>query len=245
MRIVTWLAASLWLTGVSLAGPAHSGEAAGMHDWPAQGRLVYDVLRGENGMKLGEAVHVWQQGAGRYRMTLDLKTTGLAGLLYQFEYTQISEGRVAEGSLLPDVFEVNQIRRAPEKSVFNWETAEVAVVRKGKTTLHALERGDQDVLSVWHLFSLTPAERLPQKLVLVSNRRASPASISELGEQALRLPAGRFDTHHYRLRADTGKLTIDLWVAEVLHSLPVRLLLTDDKGQELDLKLSRHELPPS
>lgn len=203
--------------------------------WPDSGELVFDVMRGANGIKLGEARHAWSHDAGRYTMTLALETTGLAGMIYDFRYTQHSEGRVTSGGLQPERFDVTQSGRKPERAEFDWAARKVRVERKGQATYHALQSGDQDVLSVWHLFALAP-DSVPERLLLVTNRRATPSTITALGQEPVAVPAGRFDARRFRVRADTGKLTIDLWLADAQATVPVRLLMTDDKGQVLDLQ---------
>lgn len=203
--------------------------------WPEAGEIVFDVLKGADGIKLGEARHAWAHDAARYTMTLALETTGLAGMLYDFRYTQRSEGWITAEGLRPERFDVTQSGRKPERADFDWTAAKVRVERKGQATFHDLRAGDQDVLSVWHLFALAGAN-VPEKLLLVTNRRAAPTTITRLAQERVVVPAGSFDAPRYRVRADTGKLTIDLWLAGGAQPVPVRLLMTDDKGQVLDLQ---------
>lgn len=206
------------------------------HAWPVGGRLVFDVMRGEDGLKLGEARHRWQHDGVRYEMSLALETTGLAGLLYSFKYVQESRGQIVNDTLQPDRFDVTQSGRKPEQANFDWKAGTVRVVRKGKETVSELGPGDQDVLSVWHLVALAGGRALPSELMLVTNRRATPTAISEVGKESVQVPAGHFETRRIRARANTGKLTIDLWVSPQHHGVPVRLVLVDDKGQVLDLQ---------
>lgn len=217
-------------------GPVLAETTAAVRAWPGGGRLVFDVMRGEDGLKLGEARHRWHHDGERYDMSLELETTGLAGLLYSFQYVQESRGLIVNDMLQPERFDVTQSGRKPEQANFDWKAAKVRVVRKGKETVTALRPGDQDVLSVWHLVALADGRALPPELLLVTNRRATPTSINEVGGESVRVPAGNFDTRRIRARANTGKLTIDLWVSPGHHGVPVRILLVDDKGQVLDLQ---------
>lgn len=216
--------------------PVLAETSAAVHAWPTGGRLVFDVMRGEDGLKLGEARHRWQHDGARYEMTLALETTGLAGLLYSFQYVQESRGHIVDDMLQPERFDVTQSGRKPEQADFDWNARTVKVVRKGQETVSVLKPGDQDVLSVWHLVALAADRALPAELLLVTNRRATPTAISEIGAESLRVPAGSFETRRIRARASTGKLTIDLWVSQQHHGVPVRILLVDDKGQVLDLQ---------
>ena len=204
--------------------------------WPATGRVSYDVLRGENGLKLGEGVHRWQHANGRYEMSTVLETTGVAGLLYSFRYEQRSEGLLTAAGLVPERFTVTQKGRDPERASFDWGRGEVSIERRGRTRVYPVESADQDVLSVWHLAALANGRGLPDSLSLVTNRAVSEATLEVLGEESLRLPIGDLDTLRVRLEARSGKLTIDLWLSEAHALVPVRILMTDDRGEVLDQK---------
>ncbi len=231
MRLRWRFATYLFLLVLTGPHPASAQATA----WAEAGELVFDVLKGENGIKLGEARHAWSHDGSRYTMTLTLETTGLAGLLYDFRYTQRSEGWVTAGGLRPERFGVTQSGRKPERADFDWTGGKVRVERKGQASYHDLRVGDQDVLSVWHLFARA-GDKLPERLLLVTNRRAAPTTITRLGRERVEVPAGSLEAARYRVRADTGKLTIDLWLGH-REGVPVRLLMTDDKGQVLDLQL--------
>lgn len=229
------------LLALTWLGAAHADTGV-IERWPVSGRLTFEVLRGEDGLKLGEARHAWTHDGSRYEMELQLETTGLAGVLYRFQYTQRSEGRVRTHGLQPERFSVSQSGRQPESSQFDWGVRKVAVTRKGVTTDYALEAGDQDVLSVWHLVATIGIDALPAELSLVTNRRVSEATVERLGPETLRLPVGTLATERIRIRARTGRLTIDFWIADQYRGVPVRILMTDDKGEVLDQKLMSVEI---
>lgn len=226
-----WLlaAAALCISAPVLAGDAGVRAASGVLD--------YQVMRGEDGLRLGEAKHVWQYDGGRYSMELQLETTGLAGLLYNFQYTQRSEGQIGPQGLVPERFTVDQKGRAQEWAAFDWSTGKVVINRRGRQVEDSIAPGDQDVLSVWHMFAGRDAAPLPDEIDLVNNRRVSPATLQALGRESVELPVGRIDAERYRLQARSGKLTIDLWVSDAYRELPARILMKDDKGQVLDLQL--------
>lgn len=223
-----------WIALFALCGllPATSFAAP---QWPSGGEVVYEVLRGEGGMKLGEGVHVWQHDGARYEMSTRLQTTGLAGLLLDFEYEQSSQGLVTERGLRPQRFLVEQKGRESERATFDWQAGSVLIERrKGRRETASISAGDLDVLSVWHLASLRGGRDLPAELTLISNRRATPAALRVAGIEEVELPLGRVKTLHVTLRAPEGKLSIDLWLSETHAWVPVRILMRDDKNQVLD-----------
>lgn len=202
--------------------------------WPAQGHIVYEVLRGEDGMKLGEGVHRWRHEGGRYEMSVELERTGLAAVFVDFRYVQRSQGAVTDDGLRPDLFTVDQRGRERESASFDWDARSVLIQRrKGRKDSFDIAPGDLDVLSVWHLAGLR-SDRLPEQLTLVTNRKAAEADLTVVGEATVDLPVGRVDTVHLRLKARSGKLAIDLWLSKAHGLAPLRVLIQDDKGQVLD-----------
>lgn len=202
--------------------------------WPESGQIRYDVLHGDGGIKLGEAEHRWQHDGRRYQMQTELATTGLAGMLYSFRYVQHSEGLVQDGMLRPELFRVMQQGREPEVAKLDWSALEATIERRGRVRTYPIAPNDQDVLSVWHLFGLLQDHAIPQQLSVVTNRRVSPVAITLLGAERVRLPVGELATQRVRVAALSGKLTIELWLSEVHGRVPVRILMTDDKGEVLD-----------
>lgn len=208
--------------------------AAAPH-WPASGEIVFEVLHGDGGMKLGEGVHRWRHDGKRYEMSSQLETTGLTAVFLDFQYSQQSEGVVLERGLQPRRFVVEQRGRETESATFDWSAGSVLIERrKGRKETAAIATGDLDVLSVWHLASLYSGKELPGELTLVSNRGADVATLEIVGPASVDLPVGKLDTLHVRLRDREGRLAIDLWLSKAHSWVPVRILMKDRKGQVLD-----------
>lgn len=232
--IVLWVA--LMLSGTAAL-------ADGAANWASSGRVIFDVLRGEGGMKLGTADHYWQHDGVRYSMETNVEATGIAGMLLDdFRYTQRSRGKIVDGYLQPERFEVDQAGRALEFARFDWASRKVAITRKGKVAHYPLGMHDQDVLSVWHLAALLGRHDLPSKIVLVTNRRAEPVQLQVLGAEHITLPFGAVDAVKVRVRASSGKLTLDLWLSKAHRLAPVRIVMTDRKGRVLDQQAVSIEL---
>ncbi len=216
--------------------------APASRNWPATGRVVYEVLRGENGLKLGEARHSWSQDGKRYSMETVVETTGLAAALYSFHYVQRSEGKVAAGDLQPERFSVKQRGKADELAVFEWKGQKVVLHRKGKTKSASIRAGDQDVLSLWHQAAQYGSEGAPVEMTVVSNKVAAPSSLTVVGLETIRLPMGVVETLRLKAEAKDGSLKLDIWLAEKWQRLPVRIVMTDAKGEVLDQQAIRIEL---
>lgn len=244
MRVLIALALlPVMLVGAAAVDAKVSG-VNGVRAWAPSGSIMYEVLRGEGGLKLGEAEHTWQQNGRDYEMRLVLETTGLAAMLYSFRYEQHSRGRVVDGRLEPALFSVDQQGKERESAIFNWSASEVVLDRRGRNRAHAVKAGDQDVLSVWHYFALLGDEAPPDALGVVTNRTATETAIVVESDERISLPLGEFQTKRVTLRARTGRLTIELWLSPAHGMLPLRVLMTDDKGEVLDQRALAIDIPP-
>lgn len=240
------LGLGMWLLAGGVAVAAAAADANGFTPiappaWPAQGHIVFDVLKGANGFKLGQSSHRWQHDGERYQMTTDVKTTGMTAVLYDFQYVQHSEGKVTPAGLQPERFRVEQSGKKEQTAVFDWDQRKVAISRRSKRIDADIRPGDQDVLSVWHRIATQGADAPVTALNLITNRRVTPSTIEVLRPERLSVPLGDIDTLHVRATAHTGKLTIDLWLSRQHGWVPVRILMTDDKGEVLDQQATQLE----
>lgn len=227
------------------------------------GSIHYDVHFGSQGFKVGEAVHQWQLSEDAYELELQLKTTGLVGL-FGLEYKQLSRGKVLAGALQPQYFAVEQRGRKPERAEFDWAAGQVALYRAERLRrTEAISTGDQDVLSLWHEARRLAAAHLAARqgkagsaaaaaaataalpLRVITGRKLKLASLSVVGEEGLKLPAGEFDTLQLRVRAEDGGLEIELWLSQQHQLLPVRIRLTDEDGQVLDQRATAISIQPA
>jgi len=249
-QLRVWVASCWILIGLAAAAVTHAREAQShppssvptAQAWPREGRITYRVLHGRNGLQLGEARHQWSHDAQRYRMETVVETTGVAAMLYRFHYTQRSEGRLLARGLQPERFAVERAGRAPEVAEFDWGAGRVDIRRKGKVRTAVLAPGDQDVLSLWHQIGVAGGGPQADELTVVSNKVAAPSMIEVVGRETLRLPIGTVDTVRLKARAKDGSLELDIWLAAQRHLLPVRIVMTDDKGEVLDQQAQTIEL---
>lgn len=203
--------------------------------WPREGRIVYEVFRGDQNFLVGQTAHSWEQDGQRYRMRSVVETTGLVALMRSFRYVQTSEGRITPQGLVPEHFRVDQEGRGAESADFHWEAGEAVVRRnKGPERRGAVRPGDQDVLSIWHQLALMGEPPPHLRLNLVSNKAVTPSELETVGMDVLNLPLGHVMAHHLRARALDNSLTLDIWLAEKFGYLPVRILITDRQGETYD-----------
>nr|WP_246266047.1 DUF3108 domain-containing protein [Aromatoleum diolicum] len=220
------------LPGISIAG------------WPERGDIRFRVSLGEGGFQVGEARHEWSHDGKRYRMSVALRTTGVAGLFRSFHYAQSSEGSVGAGGLRPERFSVEQTRKTPANATFDWNSGQVTLKRGNRERVAAIRPGDQDLLSLWHQIGIVGAAGVSTELNVISGREATPSTLEVVGPEKLALPIGQLETLRVRAEALNGSLSIDIWLARNYGMLPVRIRVIDDKGEMLDQQAIELRLSP-
>ena len=236
-RLRALLCAALMLFGMpTLAAP--------LAGFPAQGRLEYDLMHGEDRGRIGRAEHGWQYADGRYQMALAVQTVGLLDVIYHFEYTQQSRGAQGADGLIPEDFAVLQTRKQDQRAHFDWAHNEVQITRKMRTESHPIEPGTQDVLSIWHWVMQVKGsgKPMPELLNVVTNRRVYSVAVEDKGASKAKIRGGERAAHRVTMRATNGKLTLDLWLDETLWWMPLRILMVDDKGLTLDQQITPESL---
>ncbi|MDA0233489.1 MAG: DUF3108 domain-containing protein [Proteobacteria bacterium] len=208
---------------------------------PAQGYIVYDVHYGSSGFKVGEARHEWKLDKGRYALSLALQAKGLAGL-FGLEYEQRSSGTVDAKGMRPELFEVDQRGRKPERAEFDWTAGKVSIRRGGEERRNGeIRAGDQDLLSLWHQARKVVESGKPARFAVVTNKSIKQAVVEPRGEERLELAGEQLDTVRLHAFAEKDDLDIDIWLSRRHSLLPVRIRITDDKGGVLDQRAARIE----
>jgi hypothetical protein len=233
---------------LALAGQLASGVGAwtwGIEAWagqsttvlrslPAQVRLVYDVLAGEDGFKLGQAVYTWRADGRRYHLESVAEAQGAATLFLSGRVVQTSEGRIGTQGLAPEQFAHTRKEKPKGSARFDWANHQLVMSRGTEP----LARGTQDLLSFPFHLALTVAEGGGGWQMPVTNgRKLKTYQFQVLGRE--RLPMGRawVDVVHVR-GSRGGDESLDVWLAPARDWLPLRIRTEDDKGVPLELKLA-------
>lgn len=216
-----------------------AGGAEAIARWPSRGEVEYDVLYGEQGVRLGRAVHRWHHDETRYEMESVATAGGLLSAIDALSYIQRSRGRLLPQGLRPEAFEVERGGRRREWSDFDWDKGEVTLYRDNRARYARIERGDQDVLTLWHQLGLAEPWAGPIELTVVTGKSAATTRVEPIGDETLEVPAGRFATRHLRAEATEGRLRLDVWLAVERHWVPVRIRMRDRDGGILDQQARR------
>jgi len=187
---------------------------------PQHVEIAYELAR--NGMTLAEVTHQLEHDGRTYRLIEHWKGKGLLAL--KGDATRISEGTIAADGLRPRKFEDKRTGRDTRQAQFD---------PKGAT----LEQQDQ--LSLAWSFAFAP----PAKLVAVSvadGKRVSHYGYEPAGRERVKTPAGEFDALKLvKKRARPEDKATEIWLAADRQYLPVRILVVDKDGTQIDQLAAR------
>jgi hypothetical protein len=213
---------------------AREQAAASPRALPAQARLVYDVLAGKDGLKLGQAVYTWRLSGERYRLESVAEAQGVASLFLSGRIVQTSEGRIGSQGLVPDQFAETKKEKPKGSARFDWANRRL-VMSKGT---EPLAQGTQDLLSFpFHLAMTVQEDTADWQMPVTNGRKLKHYQFKVLGRERLQVGRNAVDALHVRgSRSDEESL--DVWLAPERNWLPMRIRTMDDKGMPLEMKLA-------
>ena len=202
---------------------------------PARLVLVYNVLAGEGGFKLGQAIYTWQANRGTYHLESVAQASGLASLFVSGSIVQTSEGRMADSGLIPELFIQAKSERRQDTARFDWGNKRL-ILPNGNEALH---QGTQDLLSFPFHLAMTVEEGDETWALFVTNgRKLKGYDFALLGRERLEVGKANVDTLHVQ-GSRTGDGSLDVWLAPERHWLPVRIRTQDQKGKVVELNLAK------
>jgi hypothetical protein len=201
---------------------------------PAHLVLVYDVVAGKEGLKLGQAVYTWQAREGRYQLDSEAQAQGMASLFLSGRITQHSEGRIGSRGLEPELYQQTRKDKLKGSARFDWAQQQL-ITLKGTETLNP---GAQDILSfAFHLALTVTEDAAPWQMPVTNGRSLKLYQFQVLGRESVQL--GQVTLEALRIRGSRpGEGNLEVWLAPALGWLPVHIHSEDDKGMPLDMRLA-------
>ena len=225
---------------VQASGVGVSGASLPPANVPPSVQLKYAVTAVSKGSNYnGSGQLDWKHDGQTYQASLTAKV-----LIFKV-MSQTSEGQLNDKGLAPDRF--TDSRRSERVAHFERSSGKVRYSNNAPDA--ALLPGMQDRLSIFFqlssLFGARPdAYSEGQNLRLpVSSVEASETWLFQVGPQAdERLPAGEMPTRKLtRSPRKEFDRKVEVWLAPAIAHLPVRLRITEQNGDFVDMKLD--ELP--
>jgi hypothetical protein len=187
---------------------------------PQRVEIVYELAR--NGMTLAEVTHQLEHDGRSYKLTEHWKGKGLLAL--KGDATRTSEGAIAADGLRPRKFEDKRTGRDTRQAQFD---------PKGAT----LEQQDQ--LSLLWSFAFAPPTK-PVAVSVADGKRVSHYGYQPAGRERVKTPAGEFDALKFvKKRERPEDKATEIWLAADRQNLPVRILVVDKDGTQIDQLAAR------
>jgi hypothetical protein len=189
------------------------------------------------GLASGEQTLVWINEGERYTLTSVAAATGLAGVFYSGRLVQTSRGRITARGLQPEEF---WDQRGSKHSSARFDAANNMLTlnpSKGAPRHFAYSGQVQDALSLFFQLALTaPPADGQQTYTVFNGKKLRNYAYRVEGEETLETVLGPLRTLHLaRLAGADGRF--EIWLAIDRYYLPVRVLRSDDKGNEVELRL--------
>ena len=200
---------------------------------PGQLRLVYDVLTGEDGFNLGQAVYTWHSDGLTYALESTAEAKGVVSLFMSGNIVQNSRGRIGPNGLEPELFFMEKGGKRKDSARFDWSQRQL-ILPAGSVPLPA---GAQDSLSFpFHWAHTVSGEHARWTIPVTNGRKLKEYEVDVVGHESLKIGQRQLETLHVQAtHAVDG--TLDAWLAPTRHWLPVRIRSMDQKGKMLVLTL--------
>jgi len=223
-RLLALLAGLALLGGEALAAP------------PQQVEIAYRTLR--DGSHVADVVTRLEHDAKTYSLTETWHGRGIYALLGEIQRT--SRGRVSDQGLQSETF-VDRRRGDPwSEAIFDWRAKILTMRHKGESRQEPLDKPVQDRLSV--LFSFAFGFPIDKSFTLYTTdgRGVSTDVYDVAGHEALKTPAGEFDTIKLVKRKDSpGDRSTEIWLAADRDLLLVKMVMVEKDGERWEQSAER------
>lgn len=188
------------------------------------------------GLVVGEQTLLWVNEGDRYTITSVAAATGFAGVFYRGRLVQTSRGRITPRGLQPEEF---WDQRGDKRSSARFDAAKGALTLSPAQGVprHFAYQGDvQDVLSLFFQLALTAPPDGQLAYTVFNGKKLRNYRYGVRGEEMLETALGALRVLHL-VRTTDGDGRFEIWLAVDRHYLPVRVLRSDDKGNEVELRV--------
>ncbi len=206
--------------------------------WPRDGRMVFQVTRGEGGLLVGESTHSWHHDGERYELKAVTETVGLAALFRPAHVEQVSAGSFDAYGLRPHSFETLRDGKRRESVRFDVAQGQIFL---GNGQSGPLLPGTQDLLALFYQLGAHSADQGETTLNIATGRKMAAYRIVLVGVEMVVVPYGEFQARHYLITGDKSDDATEIWIDQTT-GLPVKIRHRDRKGEVFDQLVTQIEL---
>jgi hypothetical protein len=187
--------------------------------WPKNGRIVFQVTRGDGGLIVGQGEHRWTHDEQSYELHAVAETIGLAALFRPVQVTQTSRGAFTANGLQPQEFRTE--RDGKPKSEVRFDAPQDAALPT------------QDLLSLFYQLGAASFD-VPEFAILVKTGRKLSKFTVVVGETLkLDSPLGEREVRHLKIAGRSNEDSTEIWLDTVTR-LPLKIRHRDRKGEVFD-----------
>ena len=198
--------------------------------WPRSGRIVYQVMRGEQGLIVGQSEQRWEHDGTRYSLHAEIETTGLAALFRPVKVVQDSSGVFDAAGLRPLVFETQRDGKPQDSVRFEPEQGRIVLARGGSVPFVPAA---QDLLSLFFQLAALSFDVPEYPLTVTTGHKVATYAIAVGEESSLDTPQGPRRVRHLKVGGSAREDSTEIWL-DVESRLPLKIRHRDRKGEVFD-----------
>jgi hypothetical protein len=207
-------------------------------DWPRQGRIVFQVTRGEDGMIIGRSVHTWHHDGSSYNLRAVTETTGLAALFRPAEVMQESRGGFDAAGLRPGEFDA--LRDGKPRDSVRFEP-EQGRIRFGRSADASFVPAVQDMLSLFYQLGAVNLDGPRAGIAVATGRKVATFAVVIGEAKDMETPLGLRRAQHLKITGTAAEDSTEIWL-DIQSHLPLRIRHRDRKGEVFDQTVTLIEL---
>lgn len=209
--------------------------------WPRQGRVVFQVTRGEGGLIVGQAEHTWHHDGTNYELRAVTETVGLAALFRPARVSQESRGSFAASGLQPLEFRAERDNKPKDSLRFDYTTGQLTLTNGLNAAFPA---GTQDLLSLFYQLGAYSFELGEFPVSVSTGRKIAYFVVAVSDAQKLDSPLGERSVRHLKITGTAREDFTEIWV-DTQTRLPLKIRHRDRKGEIFDQIATAIELDTS
>ncbi|MEW6313634.1 MAG: DUF3108 domain-containing protein [Pseudomonadota bacterium] len=200
---------------------------------PANATLSYTISKG--GITIATIEEKLHSNGKTYTLSSEGKASGLLALLNRGTILRTSRGLVTRDGLRPQFFEDQRTGRTTVGARLDWDKKQITLIDDTGKDTKPLPAETQDRLSFPYTFAFRAAPEKEFSMAMTDGRHLTQYRYLVAGKETLNTPLGKLETIHLvKQRDDANDTGTELWIAPAHHHLPVRILVTEKDGGQLD-----------